>query len=92
MLAFQVETLLECSIMVRRPYIDMVNCLKHTNADAPVVRYVLYGPYGTGKSVTLWQAAHWAHANGWIVCHIPLGKCWLPLKAFPLQSFTLSSL
>lgn len=54
--------------MVRRPYLDIVNCLQHTAyLDKPVVRYIIYGKHGTGKSVTLGQVAYWAHVHGWVV-------------------------
>jgi len=76
----QVDTLLECSIMVRRPFVDIMNCLRYVNSDAPVNRYVFHGAHGTGKSMSLWQTVQWAHANNWIVCFIPFARHWNRLR------------
>jgi len=84
--ARQVETLLECSIMIRRPFVDVLNCLRQHNPDTPVIRYVIYGAFGTGKSMTLWQAVHWAHANGWIVCFVPFARYWNRVRTEVTQS------
>lgn len=48
-----------------------MNCLRQSSSlNTPVVRYVLYGRFGSGKTTTLNQIAYWAHSQGWIVVFV----------------------
>ena len=49
-------------------------CLKAACPTRPSLRIVLWGKFGTGKTMTLCQAVHHAHLQGWIVFVVPDGK------------------
>ena len=42
----------------------------------PARRFLLYGPYGTGKSSTVAHVLHWAAAAGWLLVHLPEADRW----------------
>lgn len=72
--AAQVDTLAECAWLCRGTLLETVGCLKAVRPDFPALRLVLYGQMGTGKSVTLHQAVHFAFENQWVVWHVPRGE------------------
>lgn len=37
----QTKTFTETAIMIRQPALDLINCIKSTDFDKPVIRYVL---------------------------------------------------
>ncbi|GBG85838.1 hypothetical protein CBR_g40648 [Chara braunii] len=39
--------------------------------------FLLDGPVGSGKSVALATAVHWARASGWLVFYVPSGRDWI---------------
>ncbi|XP_026320162.1 28S ribosomal protein S29, mitochondrial isoform X2 [Hyposmocoma kahamanoa] len=63
--------------MVRRPAIDLMNCIKASDLNKPVIRYVLYGEKGTGKSLTMAHLLHYAHEEGFLIVHVPWVSEWL---------------
>ncbi|KRZ03225.1 28S ribosomal protein S29, mitochondrial [Trichinella zimbabwensis] len=63
----QVDTFSECQFILRSQLLDLVNCMSCMNPTAPVIRYVLFGKFGTGKTTTLCQALHWAYMNDFIL-------------------------
>ncbi|KRY18046.1 28S ribosomal protein S29, mitochondrial [Trichinella patagoniensis] len=73
----QVDTFSECQFILRSQLLDLVNCMSCMNPTAPVVRYVLFGKFGTGKTTTLCQALHWAYMNDFIICHVPFARKWI---------------
>ncbi|KRZ03226.1 28S ribosomal protein S29, mitochondrial [Trichinella zimbabwensis] len=73
----QVDTFSECQFILRSQLLDLVNCMSCMNPTAPVIRYVLFGKFGTGKTTTLCQALHWAYMNDFIVCHVPFARKWI---------------
>ncbi|KAJ2940703.1 hypothetical protein O0L34_g14813 [Tuta absoluta] len=73
----QTKTFTETAVMVREPALDLLDCIKATDFEQPVIRYVLYGEQGTGKSLTLAHALHYAHEDGYLIVHIPWVSEWL---------------
>ncbi|XP_046447592.1 28S ribosomal protein S29, mitochondrial-like [Daphnia pulex] len=68
------ETLNGLCIMVRKPAIELIHYLNKTNFDAPVLRYVLYGKTGVGKSLSLAHIVHYGSSAGFVLVHVP----WVP--------------
>ncbi|XP_063549041.1 small ribosomal subunit protein mS29 [Cydia strobilella] len=73
----QTKTFTETSIMVRQPALDIMECIKATGFDKPVIRYVLYGEKGSGKSLTMAHLLHYAHTEGYLIVHVPWVSEWL---------------
>uniref|UniRef100_A0A915AHD5 Small ribosomal subunit protein mS29 n=1 Tax=Parascaris univalens TaxID=6257 RepID=A0A915AHD5_PARUN len=65
--AKQVNTFGECLWLCRMPFLEVVHCLKSVRETAPNLRVVLWGKFGTGKSMTMHQAVHYAHSQGWVI-------------------------
>lgn len=72
----QADTFLECSFMVRKPFLEVVHCMRNVRPYFPINRLVLYGKVGTGKSVTLNQAFHCGHEDGWVLVNVPSVRKW----------------
>lgn len=70
----QIKTFGESCVMVRKPAIDVINYIKNTDFTKPVVRYVLYGENGTGKSMTMVHLLHYGYVNNFLLVHVP----WIP--------------
>ncbi|CAB3410952.1 unnamed protein product [Caenorhabditis bovis] len=66
----QLETLGELVTLVREPLLEVVSCMRVVEKTLPTLRLVLWGAFGTGKSVTLNQAVHYASANDWVVVQL----------------------
>ncbi|XP_054850077.1 28S ribosomal protein S29, mitochondrial isoform X2 [Eublepharis macularius] len=73
----QVKTFNETCFMVRKPGLELLNYLKHTNFAHPAVRYVIYGEKGTGKTMTLCHALHYCARQNWLILHIPDAHRWV---------------
>lgn len=59
--AQRMSALQERSLMARRPYLEILQYLKQADLkDADNIKFVLWGKFGTGKSVTLCQLTHFA--------------------------------
>ncbi|CAG7833761.1 unnamed protein product [Allacma fusca] len=71
----QCTTFRESCIMVRRPFLDIKRCIESYDLSLPVLRYVLYGAAGVGKTMTLANLVHYGHAGGFLLVHIP----WVPV-------------
>lgn len=71
----QVKTFGETSLMVRKPALEIMHYIKNTDLSTrPVHRYVLYGPDGVGKSLTLAHLLHFGAENDFILVHV----AWVP--------------
>uniref|UniRef100_A0A183DJ10 Small ribosomal subunit protein mS29 n=1 Tax=Gongylonema pulchrum TaxID=637853 RepID=A0A183DJ10_9BILA len=70
----QVDTLDECVWLYRRPTLEATNCLKAVGVNVPNLRMVLWGRWGTGKSMTVFQTIYYVWKQGWIVLTIPNGE------------------
>ncbi|KAM3715833.1 28S ribosomal protein S29 [Dirofilaria immitis] len=67
----QVETLNECVWLYRRPTLEATTCLKLVGMNIPNLRIVLWGRWGTGKSMTVFQTIYHVWRQGWIIFTIP---------------------
>ncbi|KAI6172169.1 Deoxyhypusine hydroxylase [Aphelenchoides besseyi] len=76
----QLNTFKECVWMCRAPLLEVINCLKSVNSEKPSLRIVLWGPYGTGKTMTLNQTVHYAHQEQFVVVHIPTVMRWTRMR------------
>ncbi|KFP10789.1 hypothetical protein Z169_02036, partial [Egretta garzetta] len=73
----QIKTFNEACLMVRKPALELFAYLKSSNFAHPVVRYVIYGEKGTGKTMTLCHVVHYCARQGWLVLHIPDAHLWV---------------
>lgn len=71
----------ECSIMIRRPALEIINYLKHSDFTKPVQRYLVYGDKGTGKSITLQHVTHYCIKEGWLVLPTMYAWAWNTYRA-----------
>lgn len=70
----QLSTFNECAWLCREPLVEALNCFRAIRTNVPSLRLVLWGPMGTGKSITLLQILHYAHTQNMVVLHVPDGK------------------
>lgn len=70
----QIKTFNEACLMVRKPAVDIINYIKNTDFSKPVVRYVLYGENGAGKTMTMAHLLHYGYVNEFLLVHVP----WIP--------------
>lgn len=73
----QVKTFTEACLMVRQPSLEVINYIVNTDFTKPVVRYVLYGENGVGKSLTMAHVIHYGHQNGFLLVHVPWAANWM---------------
>lgn len=72
----QIDTFNECSILIRNPAIEIISYLEQTDYSRPINKYVLYGKYGTGKSLTLMHILHYAFMKKMFIVHVPTPHTW----------------
>lgn len=72
-----VKTFAENCIMVREPAIDIINCMKNIDYTKGIIKFVLYGKQGTGKSLTLAHILHYGHKAGFLIVHVPWVGNWM---------------
>ncbi|EJW78626.1 hypothetical protein WUBG_10464 [Wuchereria bancrofti] len=70
----QVETLNECVWLYRQPTLEATACLKLAGINIPNLRVVLWGRWGTGKSMTVYQTIYHVWKQGWVLFTIPNGE------------------
>lgn len=75
----QADTFNELALMVREPAVEIMECMKAANYLHPVVRYVLYGRRGVGKTQIICHLLHYGLVDGWILVHAPGVQHWLTL-------------
>ncbi|XP_053133229.1 28S ribosomal protein S29, mitochondrial [Hemicordylus capensis] len=73
----QIKTFNEACFMVRKPALELLSYLKHTNFAHPAIRYVIYGEKTTGKTMTLCHAIHYCARQNWLILHIPDAHLWV---------------
>ncbi|XP_023297513.2 28S ribosomal protein S29, mitochondrial [Lucilia cuprina] len=73
----QVKTFTEACLMVRQPAMEVISYIENTDFTKPVVRYVLYGENGVGKSLTMAHVIHYGHQNGFLLVHVPWAPNWM---------------
>lgn len=72
----QIKTFNETCVMVRNPAIEIMNYIKNTDFTKPVIRYVLYGELGSGKSMTIAHLLHYGYLNDFLLVHVPWAPYW----------------
>ncbi|XP_066598044.1 small ribosomal subunit protein mS29 [Prorops nasuta] len=72
----QIKTFKECSIMIRKPAVEIISYLNQTDYSKSVNKYILYGKTGAGKSLTLIHIIHYAVENKFILVHVPSPSQW----------------
>jgi len=72
----QVTTFQECAFLVRQPAIEIMSYLNQADLTRPVNKYVLYGKFGTGKSIILGHILHHAFMQKYILVHVYWGARW----------------
>jgi len=83
------STLRELGIMVRRPALDIIECLRKADYNKPVIRYLVWGRSGTGKNHTLNHVLHYGHNAGFLIVHCSHPYWWVRLwKAETLPSLS----
>lgn len=70
----QVNTLDECAILCRQQFLEVLNCLKAVQTSLPSIRVVLWGKFGTGKTMTLVQTIHFAQTQNWVIFNVRDGR------------------
>uniref|UniRef100_A0AC35U397 28S ribosomal protein S29, mitochondrial n=1 Tax=Rhabditophanes sp. KR3021 TaxID=114890 RepID=A0AC35U397_9BILA len=66
----QMNTLGECTWMIREHTVELLNLLGKSRLSFPSVKFVLWGKFGTGKTMTICQALQWAHEEKWAILNI----------------------
>lgn len=75
--AIQTKTFNETCFMVRKPALDLINCMSNLDYEKPAVRFVVYGKMGSGKSLTVAHVLHWAYKKGFLLVHVPWVGNWM---------------
>nr|CAB3236230.1 28S ribosomal protein S29, mitochondrial-like [Phallusia mammillata] len=70
----QVQSLNEASMVIRQPGFEIVNYLQNTDYTAPVNRYVIHGPQGSGKTMLMMYATHFCMKENWLI--VPNYNMW----------------
>ncbi|KAH8269637.1 hypothetical protein KR018_011372 [Drosophila ironensis] len=73
----QVKTFTEACLMVRNPALELLGYIKNADLSKPVVRYVLYGENGTGKTLTMAHVLHYGALNDYLLVHVPWAPNWM---------------
>nr|XP_009859583.1 28S ribosomal protein S29, mitochondrial-like [Ciona intestinalis] len=67
-------------IMIRKPGLELVNYLKHANYSTAVNRYLMYGPAGCGKTMTMMYAVDYCKKQGWLIVPVFNPWTWIQYK------------
>ncbi|XP_017008016.2 small ribosomal subunit protein mS29 [Drosophila takahashii] len=73
----QIKTFTEACLMVRNPALELLQYIKDSDLTKPVVRYVLYGENGTGKTLTMAHVLHYGALNDFLLVHVPWAPNWM---------------
>ncbi|XP_054278471.1 28S ribosomal protein S29, mitochondrial [Macrosteles quadrilineatus] len=65
------DTFCETSIVVRQPALELMDYLKRADYNKPIIRYALYGRFGSGKTLTLQHTLNYAANNGFVIVYLP---------------------
>lgn len=72
-----VKTFNENCLMVREPALDIINCLKNIDYTKSIMKFVLYGKQGAGKTLTLAHIIHFGQKSGYLIVHVPWVGNWM---------------
>ncbi|XP_065207662.1 small ribosomal subunit protein mS29 [Planococcus citri] len=66
----------ETCLMIRKPFLEVRDYLIQANYSNLPNKYVLYGPVGSGKSLTLLHILHYAALQEFVILHLPNPNYW----------------
>lgn len=72
----QMQTFHQCVWIFRRQTFKVFQSLRQLEPGQTAPRLVLWGKYGTGKSITLYQLAHLAYTQDYLLLTIPDAMSW----------------
>ncbi|CAH0753897.1 unnamed protein product [Bemisia tabaci] len=72
-----IKTFNESAFMIREPALEIINSLKTLDPTKPILKFVIYGRFGEGKTMTFCHICHFAHRAGWILCYVPTSTIWM---------------
>lgn len=77
--SFEIQTrsFAESCIMVRDPTLDIINCIKAIDFSKPVMKFVIYGKKGSGRSIALAHIVHYGYMNKFLLVHVPWVGTWM---------------
>ncbi|ESO07686.1 hypothetical protein HELRODRAFT_170221 [Helobdella robusta] len=61
----------EANIMIRKPALEVISCLSKVDKSFPLLKFILHGRNGCGKSTSLAHIIHYSGAKGWMIVHVP---------------------
>ncbi|KAL0278798.1 UNVERIFIED_CONTAM: hypothetical protein PYX00_000503 [Menopon gallinae] len=82
------HTFRETCIMVRKPGLELLHYLKNADYTKPINKYVIYGRKGSGKTMVVNYAVHYAYLQGWLLVNLAWVPLWLsrPQQVSPSSS------
>lgn len=83
------NTFNECSLLVRNPAIEILSYLEQADYSRPINKYLLYGKYGTGKSLVITHILHYAFMKEMIIVHVPTPNRWFMFPKEIANSITM---
>ncbi|OXU23458.1 hypothetical protein TSAR_001642 [Trichomalopsis sarcophagae] len=72
----QNKTFQEMCLLIRKPAIEIMNCLSQTDYTKPVNKYILYGEDGCGKTSTLLHLIHYGYVTKKIIVNVQWASMW----------------
>lgn len=73
----QAKTFTETSLMVRKPAVDIIKCLRSADLSKPCTKFVVYGKKGSGRSLSLAHIIHYGLNAGYLLVHVPWVGNWM---------------
>ncbi|CAL4086652.1 unnamed protein product [Meganyctiphanes norvegica] len=70
------KTFAETCLMVRQPAISCIDYIKRSDLTLPPNKFLLYGPEGVGKSLSLASIIKFLSDDGWLIVHLPWAVNW----------------
>jgi len=75
------DALNETTMMIRKPAIEVIQSIEKETSTANIPRYIIYGPKGSGKSMTMLHIIHYCLLKDWIILHVPHGNKFADTKS-----------